>query len=258
MKTQPSVTIPTLEARIDIRGLRKNFGSYPVLKDVTFSVEPGMILGFLGANGSGKTTTLRCLLGLTEPDAGEALIGGVGYRNLPQPGHLVGALCENAGLQPGMNALQHLTVELAANHFRGDVLSEAKRLLGLVGLEGALLTKVRAMSLGMRQRLGLALALSGEPRILILDEPANGLDPEGIGWLRQFITHFALRGGSVLITSHQLAELERFITHLAVLADGRIVLSGAMSDLAGRGDLEQVYLSAIHSDITCEEPCYAR
>lgn len=257
MKTSPSASVPTTEARIDVRGLRKSFGSRVVLEDVTFAVEPGTILGFLGANGSGKTTTLRCLLGLAEADSGEALVGGARYRDLPWPARTVGALCENSGLQPRMSALQHLAVELASNDFRGDVLTEVKRLLELVDLTNALRVKVRAMSLGMRQRLGLALALAGEPRILVLDEPANGLDPEGIGWLRQFITHFARRGGCVLITSHQLAELERFITHLAVLSGGRIVLSGAMSDLVVRGDLEQVYLSAIHSDTIPKESHHA-
>lgn len=240
-------------AHIEIRGLCKSFGSRLVLEDINMRVEPGTILGFLGANGSGKTTTLRCLLGLAKADSGDALISGMRYRDLPTPSQTVGALCENAGLQPRLTAHQHLVLELSANGFQGDYSARIQELLNLVDLGSSSQKKVKNMSTGMRQRLGLALALTGDPNILILDEPANGLDPEGIGWLRGFITNFAQRGGCVLITSHQLAELQRSITHLAVLANGQIVLNGALSDFTDSGDLEQLYLTTIRKSFSPQE-----
>ena len=190
--------------RIDVMGLTKRFGAVTALDDLTFSVEPGVVTGFLGPNGAGKTTTLRCLLGLVAPTSGTATIDGRRYRDLERPLMTVGAALEAADFHPGRSARAHLQVmALAAGVSRDRV----DHLLGLVGLEEFADRRVGGYSLGMRQRLGLAQALLGDPPVLILDEPANGLDPAGIAWLRQFLRSLAGEGRTVLVSSHVLSEV---------------------------------------------------
>ncbi len=218
----------TLGHRIDVVGLTKRFGTVTALDDLTFSVRPGVVTGFLGPNGSGKTTTLRCLLGLVTPSGGTATIDGRRYRDLEDPLHVVGAALEASGFHPGRSARAHLQVlALAA---RIDV-ARADRLLGLVGLTEVADRRVGGFSLGMRQRLALAQALLGDPPVLLLDEPANGLDPAGIAWLRGFLRSLAAEGRTVLVSSHVLAEVQQTVDDVVVIARGRLVRQGRLADL---------------------------
>ena len=214
--------------RIDVMGLTKRFGAVTALDDLTFSVEPGVVTGFLGPNGAGKTTTLRCLLGLVAPTSGTATIDGRRYRDLERPLMTVGAALEAADFHPGRSARAHLQVmALAAGVSRDRV----DHLLGLVGLEEFADRRVGGYSLGMRQRLGLAQALLGDPPVLILDEPANGLDPAGIAWLRQFLRSLAGEGRTVLVSSHVLSEVQQTVDEIVVIARGRLVRQGSLASL---------------------------
>jgi ABC-2 type transport system ATP-binding protein len=197
---------------------------------LTFSVEPGRVTGFLGPNGSGKTTTLRMILGLVAPTSGEARINGVPYGELDAPGRVVGAVLEAQGFHPGRSGRDHLRVFAAAS---GVPDTRADELLALLGLDDAAGRPVRGWSLGMKQRLALATALLGDPRVLILDEPANGLDPEGIAWLREFLRGYARQGRTVLVSSHQLAEVEQGADDLVVIDAGRCVYAGGLDELRG-------------------------
>jgi ABC-2 type transport system ATP-binding protein len=193
-------------------------------------VEPGVVTGFLGPNGSGKTTTLRMILGLVAPTAGEALINGMRFAELPQPARVVGAVLEAQGFHPARTARAHLLACAAA--IRVPDLA-VEHVLGTVGLGDAGSRPVGEYSLGMRQRLALAVALLGDPQVLVLDEPGNGLDPEGIAWLRAFLRAFAAQGRSVLISSHLLAEVEQTADHLVVISRGRCVYQGSLAQLQG-------------------------
>ncbi len=220
--------------RIVVSGLSKRFGAVQAVDGLSFTVEAGSVTGFLGPNGAGKTTTLRCTLGLVTPTAGTATIGGVRYADLPHPIRTVGAVLESSSFHPGRTARNHLRVYCAAE---GLPYSRAEEVLETVGLTGAARRKVRGYSLGMRQRLGLAFALLGDPKVLILDEPANGLDPEGIKWLRGFMRHFADTGGTVLVSSHLLGEVEQIADRVVILARGKLVREGTLDELtegAGR------------------------
>jgi ABC-2 type transport system ATP-binding protein len=220
--------------RIVVSGLSKRFGSVQAVDGLSFTVEPGSVTGFLGPNGAGKTTTLRCTLGLVTPTAGTATIGGLRYADLPHPLRTVGAVLESSSFHPGRTARNHLRVYCAAESLPN---SRADEVLETVGLTGAAKRKVRGYSLGMRQRLGLAFALLGDPTVLILDEPANGLDPEGIKWLRGFMRHYADTGGTVLVSSHLLGEIEQIADRIVILARGRLVREGTLDELtegAGR------------------------
>jgi ABC-2 type transport system ATP-binding protein len=220
--------------RIVVSGLSKRFGKVQAVDGLSFTVEAGSVTGFLGPNGAGKTTTLRCTLGLVTPNAGTATIGGVRYADLPHPIRTVGAVLESSSFHPGRTARNHLRVYCAAE---GLPNSRADEVLETVGLTGAAKRKVRGYSLGMRQRLGLAFALLGDPRVLVLDEPANGLDPEGIKWLRGFMRHFADTGGTVLVSSHLLGEVEQIANRVVILARGKLVREGTLDELtegAGR------------------------
>jgi ABC-2 type transport system ATP-binding protein len=220
--------------RIVVSGLSKRFGKVQAVDGLSFTVEAGSVTGFLGPNGAGKTTTLRCTLGLVTPNAGTATIGGVRYADLPHPIRTVGAVLESSSFHPGRTARNHLRVYCAAERLPN---SRADEVLETVGLTGAAKRKVRGYSLGMRQRLGLAFALLGDPRVLILDEPANGLDPEGIKWLRGFMRHFADTGGTVLVSSHLLGEVEQIANRVVILARGKLVREGTLDELtegAGR------------------------
>jgi ABC-2 type transport system ATP-binding protein len=225
---------------VSIQGLTKRFGGLVAVDDITFSLEPGTVTGFLGPNGAGKTTTLRLLLGLAEPTAGEALVFGHRYRELDDPARQVGAVLESNDFHPGRSGRDHLRVLALAAEIPP---SRVEEVLGLVGLEPVAAKRVKTYSLGMRQRLGLAGALLGGPELLVLDEPANGLDPAGVQWLRTFLRGFAGRGGTVLISSHVLAEVAQTVDRVVIIDWGRLVASAGLDELAGRGQtLEDAYL----------------
>ncbi len=227
-------------------GLTKRFGDVLAVDDLSFDLEPGTITGFLGPNGAGKTTTLHMVLGLAEPTSGTATILGSPYRELPNPVHSVGALLDSAAFHPGRTARNHLRVQATAAGLPGSRVDE---LLGKVGLEGAADRRVGGFSTGMRQRLHLAGALLGDPEVLILDEPNNGLDPEGIHWLRGMLRGFAAEGRTVLVSSHVLAELAQAVTHVLIIAGGRLLAAGPLGQVVGAGgavDLEAAYLRIVH------------
>jgi ABC-2 type transport system ATP-binding protein len=221
---------------IESSELTKRFGGRTVVHDVSFQCEPGTVTGFLGPNGAGKTTTLRMLVGLSEPDAGAATVLGGRYRDLPNPGRRVGVLLDAAAQHPGRRGREALAVSAQT---MGVPERRADDLLPLVGLDrSAARKRVRQYSLGMRQRLGLAHAMLGDPEVLILDEPANGLDPEGMRWMRRLLREFADRGGTVLLSSHLLREVEAVADRLVIIGNGRIVAEGSRDELlAGTGTL---------------------
>jgi ABC-2 type transport system ATP-binding protein len=216
---------------LHVVALTKTFGSrHPVtaVRDLSFEVRPGRVTGFLGPNGSGKTTTLRCLLGLVTPTSGRALVGDVSYAALPDPLHQVGAALEASGFHPARTARNHLTVVAAASGVPATRVDES---LALVGLTASARRKVGGFSLGMRQRLALAGALLGDPGVLILDEPANGLDPEGIAWLRSFLRSLAAEGRTVLVSSHVLSEVQQTVDDVVIITQGRLVYAGTLDGL---------------------------
>ncbi|TYC07181.1 ATP-binding cassette domain-containing protein [Micromonospora sp. WP24] len=221
---------------IGVENLSKRYGRHQAVDDVSFRCEPGTVTGFLGPNGAGKSTTLRMICGLTPPTAGRATVGGRPYRELENPGREIGVLLDASAQHAGRTGREALGV---AAQTMGLDRREVAAKLELVGLDGAAAKRrVRAYSLGMRQRLGLALALLGDPRVLILDEPANGLDPEGIFWMRGLLRDFADRGGTVLLSSHLLREVEAVADRLVVIGGGRIVAQGDKTELlAGNGTL---------------------
>jgi ABC-2 type transport system ATP-binding protein len=216
--------------RIDVLGLSKRFGRVLAVDDLSFSVLSGRVTGFLGPNGAGKTTTLRMLLGLVRPTAGTATIGGKAYADLADPVRLVGAGLDGSSFHPGRTARDHLTWVCVA---AGLATSRVGEVLQLVGLAEAADRRVGGFSLGMRQRLSLAGALLGDPGVLLLDEPANGLDPEGIAWLRGFLRHLAAEGRTVLISSHVLSEVQQTVDDVVIIARGRLVHTGPLMGLAG-------------------------
>ena len=221
------------------RSLTKRYGATAAVDGLSFSLREGTVTGFLGPNGAGKTTTLRLLLGLAEPTAGEALVFGRRYRELDHPARLVGAVLESNDFHPGRSGRDHLRVLALAADLPADRVADALELAELGGVAGQ---RVATYSLGMRQRLGLAAALLGRPRLLVLDEPANGLDPGGIRWLRDFLRRFAAEGGTVLISSHVLAEVAQTVDDVVILQRGRAVASGRLADLASEGTtLEEAY-----------------
>ncbi|HYI98934.1 MAG TPA: ATP-binding cassette domain-containing protein [Thermoleophilaceae bacterium] len=214
--------------------LSKRFGDTLAVDDLSFTVDPGRIVGFLGPNGAGKTTTLRALLGLIRPSAGSATIEGVAYVDLAEPTATVGAVLDGGSLHPGRSGRNHLR-SLAAAAGVSD--ARADELLTLVSLGDAADRRAGSYSLGMRQRLGLATALLGDPRVLILDEPANGLDPQGIRWLRDFLRGLAGEGRAILVSSHVLAEVAQTADDVVVIHRGRSVAQATMAELmAQRGD----------------------
>ncbi|WP_263118740.1 ABC transporter ATP-binding protein [Cellulomonas sp. RIT-PI-Y] len=213
---------------IEIRHLSKSFGPVRAVDDLSFTVAPGRVTGFLGPNGAGKTTTLRMLLGLIAPTSGTATIGGRRYADLDRPLRTVGAALEAADFHPGRTARDHLRVSAPK---AGAPDSRADELLELVGLREAANRRVGGFSLGMRQRLGLAATLLGDPPVLLLDEPANGLDPEGIRWLRDLLRSLAAEGRTVLVSSHVLAEVQQTVDDIVVISRGRLVHSSPLSEL---------------------------
>ena len=213
---------------IAVSNLSKRFGDTLAVDDLSFTVEPGRIVGFLGPNGAGKTTTLRALLGLIRPSAGSATIEGVAYGELQDPTGTVGAVLDGGSLHPGRSGRNHLRSLAAA---AGVPDARAEELLTLVGLGDSADRRAGGYSLGMRQRLGLATALLGDPRVLILDEPANGLDPQGIRWLRDFLRGLAAEGRAVLVSSHVLAEVAQTADDVVVIHRGRSVAQATMAEL---------------------------
>ncbi|GAC1368308.1 MAG: ABC transporter ATP-binding protein [Actinomycetota bacterium] len=211
-----------------IEHLTKRFGSVTAVNDLTFAVEAGSVTGFLGPNGAGKTTTLRALLGLVTPSSGTATIGGRRYRDLVRPLQTVGAVLESSGFHPARSAVEHLRV---VTDSAGLAPGRADEVLALVGLSGVAGRAVKGFSLGMRQRLSLATALLGEPGLLILDEPANGLDPDGVRWLRAFLRAFADHGGAVIISSHVLSEVAQLVDEVIIIAQGRLVTHSSLDAL---------------------------
>jgi ABC-2 type transport system ATP-binding protein len=219
---------------IEAEGLTKNLGGRTIVKDVSLRCEPGTVTGFLGPNGAGKTTTMRMLCGLSHPDSGRATVMGVPYASLPNPGREVGILLDASAQHPGRRGAEALAISART---MGVSTSGLDGMLTRVGLDkSAAHKRVREYSLGMRQRLGIAQALVGEPRALILDEPANGLDPEGIRWMRELLRDFADRGGAVLLSSHLLREVEVVADRLVIIAKGQVVAAGTRQELmAGMG-----------------------
>ncbi len=213
---------------IQLRGITKTFGAVHAVSDLSFTVEPGVVTGFLGPNGAGKTTTLRMLLGLVKPTSGTATFGGVAYRGLERPLATVGTALEASSFHPGRSARNHLAVYAAA---AGIPQKRVGAVLELVGLQEYADRRVGGYSLGMRQRLGLAFALLGDPGVLVLDEPTNGLDPEGIRWIRGFLRDRAAEGRTVLVSSHLLAEVEQSVDRVVIISRGKAVYEGSLSAL---------------------------
>jgi ABC-2 type transport system ATP-binding protein len=218
-------------AVISVDRLTKRFGPVVAVEDLSFEVEAGSVAGFLGPNGAGKTTTLRCLLGLVTPSQGAATLLGSRYTALADPIRRVGAVLEASGFHPARRAVDHLRIAATA---AGLPAARAEAALAEVGMAAFAGRRVGGFSLGMRQRLALAGALLGEPEVLILDEPGNGLDPEGMHWLRGFVRAFADRGGTVLVSSHVLAEVAQTVDHIVIVARGRLIAASTLAELVRR------------------------
>ena len=212
---------------IEVQGLTKRYGAVTAVDDLTFSVQPGHVTGFLGPNGAGKSTTMRMILGLDKPTAGTALINGAPYSALTNPTRKVGALLDAKGVHPNRSARASLLWQAQA---AGLPASRVDEVLSLVGLSEAAGKRVGGFSLGMSQRLGIAAALLGDPEILILDEPVNGLDPEGIRWVRGLLKSFAAEGRTVLVSSHLLAEMAQTADHLIVIGKGKLVADTSVAE----------------------------
>jgi len=229
-----TTTVPA----ITVRRLTKRYGPVTAVDALSFDVVPGLVTAFLGPNGAGKTTTLRMLLGLVAPTEGEALIGGRRYADLTNPRRTVGAVLEATGFHPGRTGRDHLRVIAQGAGLEAGKVAGA---LDRVGLTAAAGRRVRGYSLGMRQRLGLAAALLGDPQVLVLDEPANGLDPAGVHWLRGFLRQFADAGLTVLISSHVLAEVAQTVDHVLIISRGKLVREARLDELtAGMGGAVRV------------------
>ena len=225
---------------IEIRGLTKRYGPTLAVDDLGFDVRPGAVTGFLGPNGAGKSTTMRMILGLDAPDAGHAWIGGRPYRALRWPLREAGALLEAKAFHPGRSARAHLTALAAGNAIPRSRVDEV---LGLVGLTDAADRRAGKYSLGMAQRLGVATALLGDPGVLVMDEPVNGLDPEGIRWLRTLLRSLAAEGRTVFVSSHLISEMAVTAERLVVLGAGRLVADTSVAELSARyGSLEEAFL----------------
>ena len=227
-----------------IRGLTKHFGAIRAVQDLTFDVPAGQVSGFLGPNGAGKTTTLRMALGLVRPTAGEALIDGRRYAELDRPRRVVGAQLEATGFHPGRRGRDHLRI-LA--HTADVPEARVDEVLELVGLTDAADRRVSGYSLGMRQRLGLASALLGDPAVLILDEPANGLDPAGIAWLRDLLRKEAKDGRAILVSSHVLSEVAQTVDQVVIVNEGELRFAGPLDSL-GEESLETAFLNLTGSN----------
>jgi ABC-2 type transport system ATP-binding protein len=242
----------TVTAGITLDGLTKRYGSVTAVDRLTFEVAPGRVTGFLGPNGAGKTTTLRMLLGLVAPTSGRALIDGRRYAELDRPRHAVGAVLEATGFHPGRRGRDHLRILAGSAGIPGSRVEEA---LARVGLTDAADRRVGGYSLGMRQRLGLASALLGDPQVLVLDEPANGLDPEGMADLRDLLRDLAAEGRTVLMSSHVLSEVAQTVDQVVIVAGGSLRYSGPLSELTSTGEtLEAAFLRLTSTPDTDTDP----
>jgi ABC-2 type transport system ATP-binding protein len=221
------------DAAIEFQGLSKRFGKVEAVRDLSFSVRSGRVTGFLGPNGAGKSTTLRMLLGLVRPNAGQASFGGIAYEQLPHPSGHVGAVLEEASFHPGRSGRNHLRVLAAAG---GHADARVDEVLEQVGLAAAANRRVKGYSMGMRQRLAIAAALLGDPEVLILDEPTNGLDPPGIRWMRDLVRAEAARGRAVLVSSHLLSEVAQSVDDVVVISHGVLRGSGTLESVLGGAD----------------------
>ena len=226
-------------AAIEFLDLAKKYGKVRSVRKLTASIAEGKITGLLGPNGAGKSTSLRCLLGLARPTAGSATILGVQYKDLKNPLSQIGAVLDSRGFHGGLTGRQNLKVMAAAAKIKDSRVDEV---LKLVDLEGAANKRAKGYSLGMKQRLSLAGALLGDPRVLILDEPANGLDPIGIAWLRGFLRSLADEGKTILVSSHQLAEMQSTVDDVIIINHGMLMAAGSMKDIIGEGTLEEAFL----------------
>ncbi|MET0801097.1 MAG: ABC transporter ATP-binding protein [Actinomycetota bacterium] len=231
-KGVPPSAEPIGSPAIGVRALTKRFGAVTAVDDLSFEVRPGCVTGFLGPNGAGKSTTMRMVLGLVRPTAGSATVLGLPYASLDRPASVVGAVLEVQSFHPLRTGRNHLRVLAAASGLPDARVDEVLEIVDLAGVGGR---KAGGYSLGMRQRLALAGALLGEPRVLVLDEPANGLDPLGIRWLREFLRSFAARGNAVLVSSHLLSEMAQMADEVVVIDRGRLVLQGAIDVVTGGG-----------------------
>jgi len=232
-----------MEATIDVAGLRKRFGPTQALDGMTFSVQPGQVTGFVGPNGAGKTTTMRVILGLDAADDGTALVGGQPYRTLRHPLSHVGSLLDAAALQPSRSARNHL---LWLAHSQGLGSRRVDQVVEAAGLNKAIRRRAGGFSLGMRQRLGIAAALLGDPPVLMMDEPFNGMDPEGIVWMRGFLRGLAAEGRAVLVSSHLMSELQDTADHLVVAGRGAVIADASVRDMieAASGDVVELRTTA--------------
>lgn len=225
---------------IEARGLTKRYGGTVAVDRLSFDVHPGTVTGFLGPNGSGKSTTLRLIIGLDAPDAGQARVAGRPYRALGWPLREVGTLLEARAFQPGRSARAHLRALAASNDIPR---ARVEEVLGIVGLESAGSRRAGKLSLGMAQRLGIAAALLGDPGVLLLDEPLNGLDPAGIRWLRTLLRSLAGQGRTVLVSSHLISEMALTADHLLVIGQGRLLAQTTVAELSARAtSLEEAFL----------------
>lgn len=233
---------------IEVERLTKAYDGQVAVDNLSFVAPPGSVTGFLGPNGAGKTTTFRCLLGLAEPTSGDARINGFRYRDLAQPRREVGAVLESTGFHPNRTGRNHLRVIARSGALDA---TRVESLLELVGLTSAADRRVGGYSLGMRQRLGLAAAMLGDPGVVVLDEPVNGLDPEGVAWVRRLLRVWADEGRTVLVSSHLLAELAQVVDRVVVIRDGRMVAESNVGDLAAavtvRVDRVEPMLAALRS-----------
>jgi ABC-2 type transport system ATP-binding protein len=237
-----------MEATIAVNGLHKRFGPVVALDGVSFSVSPGQVTGFVGPNGAGKSTTMRAILGLDAVDEGTATVGGRPYRSWPQPLRQVGCLLDAAALQPSRTGRNHL---LWLAHSQGLSSHRVDEVIAQAGFDKAASRKAGGYSLGMRQRLGMAAAMLGDPPMLMLDEPFNGLDPEGIVWVRGFLRSLAAEGRAVLVSSHLMSELEGAATHLVVIGRGRLVADTSVAELITQASAGLVTLrTAARADAT--------
>jgi ABC-2 type transport system ATP-binding protein len=225
---------------IEVRRLTKRYGSTVAVDQLSFDVRPGTVTGFLGLNGSGKSTTMRLILGLDTPDGGHARIGGDAYRDLRWPLREAGALLDTRSFHPGRSARAHLAALAASNGIRQSRVNEV---LGIVGLESVARKRTGTFSLGMAQRLGIATALLGDPGVLLLDEPVNGLDPRGIRWIRGLLQSLAAEGRAVLVSSHLISETALMADHLVVIGQGRLLADTTVAELSGQASsLEEAFL----------------
>jgi len=228
-----------MEATIEVRGLRKRYGRTVAVDGLSFTVPPGQVTGFVGPNGAGKSTTMRVILGLDAPDEGTALIGGRPYRTLREPLRQVGSLLDAGALHPGRRARDHLLWMAHSNGLPGRRVDEV---IELVGLAAVARRRAGGFSLGMRQRLGIAAALLGDPQVLMFDEPVNGLDPEGIQWIRGLLRSLAGQGRAILVSSHLMSELEGTADRLVVIGRGRLLADTSVRDLLSAASADRVAL----------------